>query len=249
MENVPHFVEALDAYLTPGAYACAAIAGLILLYHEFKIFQIKDLKEKYDYVNLHEIKYFWYAVMAVILAVALYVNSIAAGISMDIFGSKLTWFYVRTFMTLCFLVVTYFLFSSLVKIYYPRFVEKRLAKLRAKPRVSPTGNVMRRLAEHEEEAHLEASQFAEQKEIHTVDYDVWLDETSGYKKIEKYHSYQHATECPECGYVTFKITSEEVEKAPGNMETGLILKHYKCSYCGHREAKEVVVSALSENIA
>lgn len=249
METTPHFVEAFDAYLATGAYAFAAFAGLILLYHEFKIFQIKDFKAKYDYVNLHEIRYFWYGVMALIFGVALYINSVAAGISMDIFGSKETWFYVRTFMTLCFLVVTYFLFYSLVRIYYPRFVEKRLAKLRAKPRISPTGNVMRRLSDHEEEAHLEASQFAEQKEIHTVDYDVWLDDATGYKKIEKYHAYQHAVECPECGYVTFKIANEEIEKAPANMEEGLIIKHYKCSYCGHREAKEVVVAALSSNIA
>jgi hypothetical protein len=249
MENVPHFVEALDAYLLPGAYVFAGIAGLILLYHEFRILQIRDYKAKYDYVNLHEINYFWYAVMAIVVAVALYINSVASGFSMDIFAYKETWFYVRTFMTLCFLVVTYFLFNSLVKIYYPRFVEKRLAKLRSKPRISPTGNVMRRLSEHEEEAHLEASQFSEQQEVHSVDYDVWLDEATGYKKIEKYHSYQHAVECPECGYVTLKISSEEVEKAPNNMETGLMIKHYKCSYCGHREAKEVVVAALSENIA
>ncbi len=186
--------------------------------------------------------------MALILAVALYINSIAAGFSMDIFGNKETWFYVRTFMTLSFLVVTYFLFYSLVRIYYPRSVEKRLARLRTKPRISPAGNVMRRLAEHEEEPHLEASQFAEQREIHTVDYDVWLDEKTGYKKVEKYHSYQHAVECSECGYVTLKISSEEIEKAPSNVETGLILKHYKCSYCGHREAREVVVAALSENV-
>lgn len=249
MEQTPHFVDTFDTYLATGAYVCAGIAILILLYHEFRILQIRDYKAKYDYVNLHEIKYFWYSVMALILAVALYINNIAAGISMDIFGNKETWFYVRTFMTLSFLVVAYFLFYSLVRIYYPRSVEKRLAKLRTKPRISPAGNEMRRLSEHEEEAHLEASQFAEQKEIHSVDYDVWLDEKTGFKKIEKYHSYQHAEECGECGYVTMKISSEELEKAPSNMESGLLLKHYKCSYCGHREAKEVVVAALSENIA
>ena len=50
---------------------------------------------------------------------------------------------------------------------------------------------MRKLKESEEEAHLEASQFNEQKEIHSVDYDVWLDEVTGYKKVEKYISFQH----------------------------------------------------------
>jgi hypothetical protein len=145
-------------------------------------------------------------------------------------------------MTVGFMVITYFLFSSLVRIYYPRFVEKRLAKLRK-------GNLMRKLKEEEEEAHLEASQFNEQKEVHSVDYDVWLDEKTGDKKIEKYNSYQHATECSECGYVTMKIKREEVTEAPSSTGGGTLVKHYKCTYCGHREAKEVHIAPLVENIA
>lgn len=249
METAPDFVLTSDLYLHYGAYACTAIAVIILLYHEFRIFIIKDYKAKYDYVNLHEVRYFWYCVVALILAAAMYMNHLAAQISTSIFGSMETWFYVRTFMTLCFIAVAYFLFNSLVRIYYPSFVEKRLNKLRHKPRISPQGNVMRKLRESEEEAHLEASQFAEQKEIHAVDYDVWLDEKTGYKKIEKYYSYQHVEECPECGYVTLKIKSEEVAQAPGENDPGLLVKHYKCTYCGHREARETIIAALSHNIA
>jgi hypothetical protein len=107
---------------------------------------------------------------------------------------------------------------------------------------------MRKLREAEEEAHLEADQFTEQKEIHSVDYDVWLDEKTGYKKIEKYISFQHALECPECGYVTLKIYKEEIAEQPGTDSTGLLIKHYKCSYCKHREAREVTVAALSQNL-
>jgi hypothetical protein len=249
MENTPHFVQAFDAYLVEGAYICAGFTVLILLYHEFRIFQIKDYKEKYDYVNLHEIRYFFYAVMSLVLAVAFYLNHFAATFSTTIFSNMEIWFYVRTFMTVCFILVSYFLFSNLVKIYYPGFVEKRLTKLRNKPRVSPAGNLMRKLAEHEEEAHLEASQFNEQNEVHSVDYDVWLDEQTGFKKIEKYNSYQHAIECGECGYVTLKINLEEVTKAPTADESGIILKHYKCTYCGYREGKEVSLAPLVENIA
>jgi DNA-directed RNA polymerase subunit RPC12/RpoP len=248
METMPDFIATIDRYLAKGAYVCAAFAVIILLYHEFRIFQIKDYKEKYDYVNLHEIRYFWYAVMALILAVAFYINSMAATVSTSIFHSMETWFYVRTFMTMSFAVVAYFIFYSLVRIYYPRFVEKRLDKLRNKPRISPAGNPMRKLTEAEEESHLEADQWTEQKEVHAVDYDVWLDEKTGYKKIEKYNAYQHTIECSECGYVTMKITTEEVAKAPGTNESGILVKHYKCSYCGHREAKEAVIAALSENV-
>jgi hypothetical protein len=246
METVPDFIATVDSYLAVGAYLCVAFAVLILLYHEYRIFRIKDYKDKYDYVNLHEIRYFWFAVVALIAAVALYGNSLA---STMVFANVETWFYVRTFITLSFVVVAYFIFYSLVRVYYPRFVERRLEKLRNKPRISPAGNAMRKLTEAEEEAHLEAAQFAEQKEVHSVDYDVWLDEKTGFKKIEKYIAYQHAIECSECGYVTMKIASEELTKAPGDSEPGVLVKHYRCSYCGHREAKKVVVAALSENIA
>lgn len=247
MEQIPDFVAAWDNKLPYVAAFFTVSAIAILLYHEFRIFQIKDYKQKYDYVNLHEIRYFWFAMIGFIAAFALYANALASK-TKGIFASMETWFYVRTFMTLSFLVVAYILFYSLVRIYYPRYVEKRLVKLRNKPRVSPAGNMMRKLAEAEEEAHLEASQFTEQQIVQSVDYDVWLDEKTGYKKIEKYISAQHAIECPECGYVTLKITKEEIETPPTEDSAGLLLKHYKCTYCKHREAHEIPIAALSENV-
>ena len=244
MENNTELIAGWDKYATYGAYGCAGIAVLILLYHEFRIFQIKDYKAKYDYVNLHEINYFWYAVIALITAVALYANAIFSKMH---FASPTMWFYVRVFITISFAVISYFVFYSLVRIYYPRYVEKRLIKLRNKPRLSPEGNLMRKLSEAEEETHLEESQFHEQKQVHSVDYDVWLDEKTGYKKIEKYNAFQHALECPECGYVTMKVHEEEVDQAPTEDEPGILVKHYRCSYCKHREAKEVTIARLSQN--
>jgi hypothetical protein len=244
MQNTPDFILIWDRYMILGAYFFAACAVSVLLYHEFRIFQIKDNKQKYDYVNLHEITYFWYAVLALIFAVAFYTNGVVSKMN---FSSMVTWFYVRMFITVSFIVVAYFIFYSLVRIYYPRYVDRRLSKLRNKPRVSSTGNLMRKLTEAEEESHLEADQFTEQREVHSVDYDVWLDEQTGEKKIEKYISYQHAVECPECGYVTLKISREEIAEAPGPDSPGILIKHFKCSYCSHREAREVVVAALSQN--
>ena len=40
----------------------------ILAYHELKVFQAKDLKERYDYVTTHEIRFFWYSVVALIIS-------------------------------------------------------------------------------------------------------------------------------------------------------------------------------------
>lgn len=235
-----------DDYMTLGAFTCIGIAVLILLYHEYRIFLIKDYKEKYDYVNLNEVRFFWYSVVALILAAAFYANSIGTKM---IFSDVTIWFYVRIFMTASFAVVAYFIFYNLVRVYYPRYVEKRLNKLRHRPRISPYGNVMRKLKEKEEEAHLEPELFKEQKEIHSVDYDVWLDEKTGYKKVEKYHAYQHTEECPECGYVTFRLRNEEIPVQPTETATGILVKHYRCTYCKHREARESVIAPLSENIA
>ncbi len=158
-------------------------------------------------------------------------------------------FVIRVFYTLGFSAIAYYSLSSLVRILYPRVVERRLNKVRNKPRISPTGNVMRKLSEEEEDVHLDQDQIdQESSEIHSVDYDVWIDEKTGYKKIEKYMSYQHAEECSECGFTTMKIINEEIEVKPTANETGLLLKHYLCNYCRHREAREVVIAKLSTNV-
>lgn len=245
MESTSTFFSAWDQYMYIGAAACVVLGVLILLYHEFKVLQLRDYKEKYDYVNLHEIRYFWYAVIAFIGAAALYANTIATD---KIVNEGTRWFYVRVFITLSFAVIAYITFYSLVRIYYPRQLEKRLNKLRNTPRVSPAGNVMRKLRESEEEHHLEDGMKL-QGNVRSIDYDIWLDEKTGFKKIEKYPAYQHVEECSECGYFTMKLDAEEIEQAPTFEGEGLLLKHYKCTYCGHREQRETVVTKLSANIA
>jgi hypothetical protein len=227
-----------------GAAVCVVVGVLILLYHEFKVLQLKDYKLKYDYVNLHEVRYFWYAIIAFIVAAALYANTVATD---KILNEGIRWFYVRIFIIACLAVVAYNTLNSLVRIYYPRHLEKRLSKLRNSPRLSPTGNVMRKLSESEEEHHLEEL-LKMQGKVHSIDYDIWFDEATGFKKIEKYPAYQHVEECSECGFFTMKLEDEEVEQAPTSNEQGLLLKHYKCTYCGHREQREIVVTKLSANV-
>jgi hypothetical protein len=245
MEVSDAFLDSWNTFMFQGSFAFIGLGILILLYHEARILMIKDYKEKYDYVNLNEVRFFWFAVMAFIAAGFFFANTFASEM---IHKSGMTWFYVRLFITISFSIIGYFIAYSMIRIYYPRYVEKRLNKLRNKPRVSPDGNIMRKLSEAEEYAHMEQSQIEEEL-FHAVDYDVWLDEKTGYKKIEKYLAYQHAEECPECGYYTFKITREELEQAPTTDETGLFIKHYTCSYCNHREAREQVLAKLSQNVA
>jgi Zn ribbon nucleic-acid-binding protein len=245
METMSTFLGLWDQYMFIGSVVCIITGILILLYHEYRVLKIKDLKEKYDYVNQHEIQYFWYAVIAFIAAAAVYANTIMTS---KILNDGMRWFYVRLFITACFGIIAYIVFFSLVRIYYPRLLERRLSRLRNTPRTSPDGNIMRKLTESEEEHHLEGELLA-QGEIHTIDYDVWIDDKTGYTKIEKYPAYQHAEECSECGYYTLKIDQEEIEQAPTANEQGVLLTHYECSYCGHREQREITVAKLSANIA
>lgn len=245
MEVPYEFLNTWNQYMLQGTVVLIVLGFLILLYHEVRILMIRDYKEKYDYVNLNEIKFFWYAVICFIAAGFMFFNTLATEL---IHRNGMNWFYVRLFITVSFTVIAYFIFYSLIRIYYPRSVEKRLRKLRNKPRKSPAGNLMRKLSEAEEDAHLEEHMIHEEQ-FHSVDYDVWIDDATGYKKIEKYLAYQHAEECPACGYFTLRIEREEIEKMPTQEETGLFLKHYVCSYCGHREVREQTLAKLSANVS
>lgn len=242
----PAIFENWNQYMFMLGTASVVIGVLIFLYYEFRVLQLKDYKDKYDFVNANEIRFFWYTIFLLIIAAFFYSNTI---LTVRILDRGMLWFWVRLFITVSMAFIAYFFFNSIVRIYYPRQLDKRLRKIRTKPRVSPQGNQMRRLSEEEEDHHLEADQIAEESsEIHSVDYDVWLDDKTGYKKIEKYMAYQHAEECSECGYFTMRIYNEEVEKRPTLDETGLLLKHFRCTYCRHREVREVVLAKTSTNV-
>jgi hypothetical protein len=242
--NDQHF-GAWNLYMYWGIFVSIAIGTLIILYYEFRILRIRDYKEKYDYVNRHEIRYFWYAIIFFLTAGAFGINTIASKVILES-GTK--WFFVRVFISLSFIVVGYFLFHSLIRIYYPKKLAKRLDRYRNAPRISPAGNAMRRLTEEEEDIHMEKSMIREE-DVQIVDYDVWIDDKTGFKKIEKYVLNDQASECPECGYYTMVINSEEMGKAPTDSESGYLIEHLECNYCGHKEKREIVVAKLSSNVA
>lgn len=247
METSAHqFIETWDHYLILGAYVFFVAAVLIFLYHEIKLLTISDNKERYDYVNLHEVKFFWYAILSAMIGVALFATAKLTPLLPVDDKVKL---YISIFLLACSFVIVYTLLSSLIRILYPRMLESRLRSIRNKPRKSTAGNIMRKLSDEEGSVHLETDQLQQhQSEIHSVEYDVWFDEKTGEKKVEKYMPYQHAEKCGECGYYTMKIDSEEIAKQPTETEDGLLVEHYRCSYCKHREAKEAVIAALASNL-
>lgn len=247
MENAVELAAQWDSYMYIGTIVFVAACILIFVFHEMRVVSMKDFKVRYDYVTHFEIKFFWASVICAIIAATFISN---AFMSEWILRKGWKWFAGRAFLTVCLAILTYFIFQSLIKIYYVRYMERKLDRLRNRPRISPEGNTMRKLSETEEDAHLEADQIAQEgSEIHSVDYDVWIDEKTGYKKIEKYYSFQHAIECPECGYVTLKIHHEEVTQQPTQETDGWLTKHYRCSFCSHKTRKEVHLAKLADNVA
>jgi DNA-directed RNA polymerase subunit RPC12/RpoP len=214
------------------AYFAWAVGLLIIVGYVVRLASVSDNKDKYDFINRHEINWLWISAISLIAGACFYANA-------GIVSVTWLWIFVRVFVSVSMGMITALIIQNLLKFYYPFFIEKRLKVLRYKPRVSPkTGKPMKLLSEEEEDAYLDEGMQAEEN-VFSVDYDVWKDEETGFIKIEKYSGHLHAIQCPECNYQTFKVVREEIVKNPTPTEEGELIKHYTCSYCGHKGRKSV----------
>jgi DNA-directed RNA polymerase subunit RPC12/RpoP len=201
----------------------------------------KESKDKYDYINRHEIKLLLIGAVIMVIGFAFYFNSWVTTET-----GSLLWIVVRLFTTISMGLLTAMIMQNLLKFYYPFYIEKRLKVLRYKPRISPkTGKPMKLLSEEEEDVYLDEGMIAEEN-LFSMDYDVWKDEESGFVKIEKYAGHLHAVQCPECNYQTFKVIKEEILKAPTEIEEGELMKHYLCGYCGYKAKKAVTLKVATK---
>lgn len=246
MQDYPQFIADWNRFMTILSIVSTAIAFLILLFHEVRKIRIQDFKEKYDFMTDNEVRFLWYFLVTLLVGLVFYSNTL---ISDWIEQKGLIWFAGRFFISVCAGILIYQLLDSLVRIYYVGKLEEKLKVLREKPRISPSGNIMRKLREDEEDVHLDESQIAEEENKggrHSLNYDVWLDETTGYKRIEKYDETLHPIECSECGYVTLRVSGEEITVQPTSTEKGVLTRHYKCSFCKHRERRDINLAPLSK---
>ncbi len=222
------------------SFVLFGVAVLMLIVYVLRLSGIKDYKAKYDFINKSEINNLWYVAIVIITGAAFYANTFVEEISTLVV-------FVRLFVTIMMGIITGVIIQNLLKFYYPFYIEKRLKKLRYRPRISPkSGKLMKLLSEEEEDVYLDEGMQAEE-DIFSVDYDVWVDEESGYTKIEKYSGHLHALQCPECNYQTFKVKKEEIIKSPSDNEEGELLKYLDCSYCGHKAKKSFKIAKLKEN--
>ena len=234
-------LDTWNLYGTYASYAIAAAGLLILIGHLFKLMITRDQKEKYDYINMYEINFLWWSSLLIIIALALYANTLVA-------ESGMMWFFVRLFLSTMFAIIAGVIVQNILKFYYPFYIEKRLKILRFSPRISPDGRPMKLLSEEEEDVYLDEGMQAEE-DAFSVDYDVWIDEESGYTKIEKYNGRLHALKCTECNYQTLKVNREEIVSSATIEAEGELVKYFTCGYCGHKEKKSYTIAKLKDPAA
>lgn len=235
LETPLEFIDNWDNWAKIIALTSFAISLAIFLRYWLQMVTTKDLKTKYDLINSKEISSFRSGSVFLIIAFAFLANAFLSDIGMF-------WMAIRAIVTICLSVIIGVILQNVLKFYYPFYVEKRLKKLRYKPRISPkTGKLMKLLSEEEEDVYLDEGMQAEENTF-SVDYDVWVDEETGYTKIEKYSGHMHALQCPECNYQTFKVEREEVLAQPTEFEGGELVKYFECGYCGHKESRKFKVS-------
>lgn len=237
--NVEIWLETAQ-YMGLLSLAAAVVVGVI---YWFQLLSLSRRTLKYQFVLDHEIQELRKASGFVAFAIGSYsFRLIAPTLGVNIKGYA--YLYVG-FLALIIAIAFGSAFRALLKFYYPFALEKRLNKIRFGPMTTKEGRPMRLLNEHEEDVHL-TEEMLEEENAFSADYDVWIDESTGHKVIERYDSHNRLQLCDECGFRTMKDKKEEILKEPTLYEEGLLVKHYECTYCGHHLRKEVPVASWSE---
>jgi hypothetical protein len=223
------------------------ILSYLLIFSGILLFTIylvkKDLlkgnKEKYNLISRYEKRVIWNSIILWLAALLIFPKKI---ISDTVRMNSLLDFFIILILTLS---IAYAV-NYILKHYYPDYVNRRLNRLRYKPRISPkTGRAMKLLTEEEEDVYLDEGMQAEE-DVFSVDYDVWIDEETGYTQIEKYSGKYAIKQCPKCNYQTFRIEKEELLIAPTVISSGELLKRYRCTYCDYTEKEIFNVVKLKE---
>ena len=136
-------------------------------------------------------------------------------------------------------------FNMYLQFYYPFVLEKRLKSIRFSKLKSSSGNYMKLLNELEEDEFMSDEMIA-LEEASEADFDVWMDEVSDEKIIHKYDISDKALVCPACNFRTLKERKEKVLKDASEFEEGLVEKFYQCTYCNHKESKQLKLMSWSK---
>lgn len=236
MENQDSYLSFLHIWHSAMWYLFLIAAGvsvLILLIYWIRYSSAGSPKEKHDIASEHEIKSFLQANYVLAVGIFFFLSTVYD----ETVVLSPIWFFIRTFVSLCIGTLHIYIAYLVFKYYYPGPLNTRLKRLRHTPRINPsTGNVMKLLSEDEEDAYLDEGMQAEE-DAFSVDYDVWIDESTGETRIEKYKGHLSALECDRCGFQTLKLEKETIIRQPTETEDGEIEKEYLCTYCGRIKRK------------
>lgn len=221
-----------------GAGIMAIVAIIVYLVYHARVAAIKDYKEKHDFINLNEIKWYKYVFFCFGISVAMIVNLYAQGRVHEV-G---VWFFVRFFIGAAAATLVAYVAALVLEYYYPTRLNVKLRKWRYTPRINPaTGNKMRLLREDEEDIHLNEGMQAEEN-VFSIDYDVWIDEKTNDIKIEKYLGHLIALQCKNCGFYTMRVVREEIVVRNEDGSPQELVKHYQCTYCKNVRATQFRIS-------
>jgi preprotein translocase subunit SecG len=219
------------------------IAILMQLTYSIRLQSQKDRSEKYKFASKNEVKSLNRSTNVFAIAIFFFAFNVVAGwLGL---AQMYQYIFVAFISFMISFVIGYGLWAYL-KYYYPFRLEKRLKKIRFKPLKSPkSGKSLRLLNEHEEDEHMTEEMIAMEDALE-ADFDIWIDDESGEKIVQKYDIAEHMLVCPNCGFRTLKERSEEVILEPTETEDGKMERNYKCTYCGWVELKEARIPSWSE---
>lgn len=230
------FLVAWHAGIVIGTIIFVTAGILIYLVYNLRVSMISDYKDKYDFINRNEIKWYKMVFLCLGIGVGLLINLYSAGIEVG------TWFFVLLFISMAGITLVSYVASLILDYYYPTKLDKKLKKWRYMPRINPkTGKKMRLLSEDEEDVHLQEGMQAEEN-VFSIDYDVWIDEQTSEIKIEKYQGHLTALQCGNCGFYTMRVVKEEIVETHEDGSPKELVKNYQCSYCKNVRATQFHIS-------
>lgn len=147
----------------------------------------------------------------------------------------------------CLSLILFILFP-IVAIFFSYLRKRKLKKYRYAPRFSRVnGKKLFLLNASDENQFLNDAQILEEK-IKSNEYDVWVAEDESDILVLNYEgSSRKYSDCEECGYKTYGISSTKVTRRATYSYDGEKVEHYVCKNCHYQDSRIVIIPQLVES--
>jgi len=224
-------------------FAFIAIAIFIHIAYLISSRVKKNRAERYKYVSLHEVKSLRRATMVLSFGLFFFSFNMISG------WLGLAQFYQYIFVAFLSFMIAFivgYIFYAYLEYYYPFTLEKRLKKIRFKQMKSPkSGRKLRLLNELEEDEYLTPEMITMEDNLE-ADFDVWFDDETKETVIMQYDITEDSFVCERCNFRTLKEYGEVIRQEATQNENGIMDREYRCTYCGHKEIKEIKIPSWAE---